>query len=468
MLTFLPITENNAQLLSQYYKASPYRLSDYSLGIKLMWNDMLASEYTVFAGCLIVRNKIRGKFAFDFPLPIEPNADMDAAFYAMADDCAERFIPLEFSGIPKEYAGEILARFPNTETRRYRNLGDYLYKASDFCSFAGKKYSGQRNHVRKFYANYPEVEFRIFDGRDAEKLHAFRNKFEASFDKHAYGAKNEMERAWHMLKYVGSPMFCCAGFELNGEIISFCLSEICGDTLIDHIEKALPSYEGIYPAMVQAFAQAFASQASEVQYINREDDAGDRGLRTSKTQYHPAMIAEKYHFRVKNELYYIEKIPLLHTQRLTLNAIAESDIPVYNRLCLDDERNRYWGYDYRQDCPEPDEHYFYEDQKKDFGSSTAMNFAVRLQEEMIGEVILYHFNFRGSAEIGIRLLPEFEGKGYAAEAFEAVCLYALYQIGMYEVRAKCMKENKASFRLLSSQMRKAGEDEIYFYFKKTV
>ena len=59
MLTFSPITEANASLLSQYYTSCDYRLSDYSLGIKLMWNDMLASEYTVYAGCLIVRNKVR-------------------------------------------------------------------------------------------------------------------------------------------------------------------------------------------------------------------------------------------------------------------------------------------------------------------------------------------------------------------------------------------------------------------------
>ena len=217
--------------------------------------------------------------------------------------------------------------------------------------------------------------------------------------------------------------------------------------------------------MVQSFAQTFAW---DVTYINREDDAGDSGLRTSKTQYHPASIEEKYHFRIKNELYYIEKIPHIKTERLILNAIEEADIPAYNRLCLDDERNRFWGYDYRLDCPDPDEEYFYADQKKDFGSSTAMNLAIRVDEAMIGEVILYHFSFRGSAEIGIRLLPEYEGKGYASEAFRAVCNYALYQIGMYEIRSKCMKENHPSFRLLSSIMRKTGEDDTYFYFKKTV
>jgi len=465
MLTFSPITESNAYILSHYYSLCNYKISDYSVGIKLMWNDMLASEYTVYAGCLIVRNKVRGKYAFDYPLPVTSDADPDAAFAAMADFCSEAFIPFEFSGIPKQYAGEILFRFPNTETRRYRNLVDYLYLASDFREFKGKKYSGQRNHIRKFYSRYPNAVFRSFDQSDEEKLRLFREKFEAKFDKHAYGAKNEMERAWRMLRFVGSPMFRCAGFELDGEIISFCLAEKCGDTLVDHIEKALPDYEGIYPAMVQRFAQTFAA---DVTYINREDDAGDAGLRTSKTQYQPIKIEEKYHFRIKNELYYIEKIPHLKTDRLELNAIEETDIPVYNRLCLDDERNRWWGYDYRQDCAEPDEEYFYLDQKKDFGSSTAMNLAIRLDGEMIGEIILYHFSFRGSAEIGIRILPEYEGHGYAAEALEATCHYALYQIGMYEIRAKCMKENLPSFKLLSGVLRKAGEDDTFFYFKKTV
>lgn len=71
-----------------------------------------------------------------------------------------------------------------------------------------------------------------------------------------------------MTEYVGSDLFISGGFTRNGEIISFCLSEICGETLIDHIEKALPDYEGIYPATVQEFAKAFAGG---VKYINREE-----------------------------------------------------------------------------------------------------------------------------------------------------------------------------------------------------
>ena len=36
------------------------------------------------------------------------------------------------------------------------------------------------------------------------------------------------------------------------------------------------------------------------------------------------------------------------------------------------------------------------------------------------------------------------------------------------VVAKCYKENAASFRMLSSCMRKSGEDETFFYFNKEV
>ena len=39
------------------------------------------------------------------------------------------------------------------------------------------------------------------------------------------------------------------------------------------------------------------------------------------------------------------EIPELKTERLTLSAITEKDIPAYNALVLDGDRNRWWGYD---------------------------------------------------------------------------------------------------------------------------
>ena len=79
----------------------------------------------------------------------------------------------------------------------------------------------------------------------------------------------------------GSPHFLVGGMELDGRLLSVAMAERCGDTLQIHIEKALYGYEGVYPATVQAFAQEFAVDG--VRWLNREDDAGDKGLRTSST-----------------------------------------------------------------------------------------------------------------------------------------------------------------------------------------
>ena len=61
-------------------------------------------------------------------------------------------------------------------------------------------------------------------------------------------------------------------------------------------------------------------------------------------QYGPAELAPKYRFEPQNELIrHVAAIPVLRTERLTLSALTEADIPAYNALVLDGERNRWWG-----------------------------------------------------------------------------------------------------------------------------
>ena len=155
------------------------------------------------------------------------------------------------------------------------------------------------------------------------------------------------------------------------------MAERCGETLHVHIEKALYGYEGVYPATVQEFARCYAVDG--VRYLNREDDAGDRGLRTSKLQYLPCKLAEKFCFDVKNELEDLDEIPTLKTERLTLSAFTDKDREAYNALCLDDERNKWWGYDYRTDWKGEDlDSYFLDVVREDFAKKRAINFAIRL------------------------------------------------------------------------------------------
>ena len=186
-------------------------------------------------------------------------------------------------------------------------------------------------------------------------------------------------------------------------------------------------------------------------------------------QYRPCELAGKMRLEIGCELDNIDEIPALVTENLTLDALTEADNDVYQALCLDDERNRLWGYDYRKDLHGAlTEDYFLQVAREDFAKRRAINFAIRREGKCIGEVVLYDFDWRGGAELGCRIVEECAGHGYGAEAYAAVAEWALYRLGLTRVVGKCYKENVASYKMLSGCMRKVGEDDEFYHFEKLI
>ena len=467
MLEFRTVQLKNVPRLRKYYSKCDYRLCEYSAGVKLMWRQHWHPAFAESHGCLVVLNQSHHfGHIFDYPVPLPGVGDVDAALDDIDDWCRENGIAPIFGVVPQEEREHLMDRYPYTVVDNDRLWQDYLYRAEDLMTFAGRRYSGQRNHINKFRKLYPQAAYRPITREDADKVEAFWEEFHRIFNKEQALAKLEVCSARKLMRQVGKPWVKAGAIELEGKFIAISLAEVCGDTLVCHIEKGLPQYEGVYPTMVQAFA---AANAQGLRWINREDDAGDKGLRTSKLQYLPAELGAKVRIRVRNELAYLDTIPPLASERLTLDALTEADREAYNRLCLDDDRNRWWGYDYRKDLKgELTEDYFLAVARHDFASKLAVNFAIRLDGKFIGEAVLYNFDYKGGAELGCRILPEYAGNGYGAEAFQRAAEWSVYQLGLYRLKGKCYKENEASRKMLSACMRPAGEDETFYYFEKTV
>lgn len=466
MLQFQELTAEHGAHLRPYYERCDYRLCEYSLGVKLMWRGHLHPAFDEAAGCLIIRNVIDGDTVFDYPIP-GPEGDTDAALTAIEGYCAAKGLPLSLSVVPEDKLPGLCLRYPRFRVTNERGWKDYLYHTEELASFAGRRYSGQRNHINKFRRDYPDAAFIPLTDPDDPRLAAFWADYEAEFHKTGPLAVKELELAKEMFSLLRTGWFCAGGMLAEGRLVAVCLAERCGPTLVDHIEKALYSHAGAYPALVQSFA---AYYGKDCLWCNREDDARDKGLRMSKLQYLPQELGGKVRIDVGTELDSLPRIPTVKSERLTLTPLCPADRDDYNALCLDDDRNRWWGYDYRADlgdAPLTDD-YFLSVAKADFAARRAVNFAVRLKGKLIGEVVLYNPDFRGGFEQGCRIAPAYAGHGYGTEAFAAAAEWALYHLGLTRVVAKCFKENEASHRMLSASMRPSGEDETYFYFEKTV
>lgn len=63
-----------------------------------------------------------------------------------------------------------------------------------------------------------------------------------------------------------------------------------------HIEKANPNFHGVYPMITR---ESSAQQWQDVDFINREQDLGDPGLRRAKESYRPDHLVEKFEVRLK-------------------------------------------------------------------------------------------------------------------------------------------------------------------------
>ena len=78
---------------------------------------------------------------------------------------------------------------------------------------------------------------------------------------------------------------------VKGRPIAFAMGEPLNfDTYVIHIEKAFHEIQGAYQMINQQFA---AANCGNFTYVNREDDAGDEGLRRAKLSYDPAFLLEK-------------------------------------------------------------------------------------------------------------------------------------------------------------------------------
>ena len=457
------------QALAPYFAAQTRHMGDFSLGFQYMWYDALKPSYAIVEDCLVLREFFAGKCYYHFPLSLagDPSREM-AAVAALEEQCRETGERIHYTNVPRERLPLMTARYAEmliTNNRRWR---DYLYLADDFKTYPGKKYAGQRNHVRKFGRLYPDWKFFEASPSDMGAVDAFLHAYESTQRaKNDLLADEELDEVYEVLGRLGELNMRAGILTAGGEIVGFSAGERCGDMVVVHIEKALRGYEGVYPFLAQQFALAFCGEG--VRYLNRMDDAGDLGLRKSKLQYGPCELVDKFNVTPKRAIDFIMRLPTVQTERLVLKPVADADKAAYARLAGNVERNKYWGYDWRTDRKKkPADSYFLRSAREDFSKRHEMPLGVYLSDMVVGEVVLHRFGYDARAEIGVRLLPEFEGMGYAREAVRGYTDYAFSRMNLEVVEAKCYKENTRSRAMLEAAgMRPCGEDGTFYYFYRT-
>lgn len=446
-----------------YFKAENLTNCNYSLGVKFMWKDYFSSEYAVSNNTLTFK-EIYGDGHYSFYFPIGENVRgmvCELKDYVLDNLTQE----LEFCCVDEKYLPELIERFPHYETYSNRNWSDYVYLNKNFQTFNGGNYSNKRHHVKQFIKLYPETLFKIGTREDKLRFIDFLNKFSESKAVETSEAKNEFVKSFDLVNHFDELGFDAFYLEHNGEIIALSICEVINNCIYDHVEKALRSYQSIYPYFVNKIANYY----KDITYFDREDDAGDEGLRFSKEDYHPYKMSSVSMFYVKNNLDLLCSIPEIKiNNQLSLGRLLENDKGDYFKLYTDDELNKYWGYDYRLDLKDKplNDDYFYNMYNDDFDKKECLCFILKKSMKLIGELTLENLNNNNEADLGFRLFKNEQGKGYAYLASIALIDYLKNKLKMKALNSKAYKENIPSVSLIKKlNFKEINQDEKFIYFK---
>jgi hypothetical protein len=172
-----------------------------------------------------------------------------------------------------------------------RDQFDYVYLSKDLIHLMGRAYHRKKNHFNKFRKSYA-FEYRPLTEDMLEDCFGIVKEWcEVKHCEESPALRGEEQAIWRALTNMEKLSFRAGALIVEGRLEAFALGEpLSRNTAVIHIEKANADIQGIYVAINQQFCE---HEWSGFEFINREQDLGEEGLRKAKESYEPHHYVKK-------------------------------------------------------------------------------------------------------------------------------------------------------------------------------
>jgi len=290
MLEFRKITMADRELMTKLFAVNDFRSAEYSFANAFNWSEIFHIEVAFVDNFMLIRAGAERK-SYLYPVGF---GDLKTAVQWLKTDAAVLQQPFVMHAILPESKLILEQLFPNEfQFTANRDVLDYVYHVEDLINLTGKKYQPKRNHISRFKKNYDWIYEDITTDNLLECIAMNEEWCRVYGCLENYSLRSETCVARCALTHFFDENLLGGLLRVDGQIAAYTVGErINSDTLIVHIEKAFSEkYLGVYQVINQEFVRR---HAVGLRYVNREDDAGNEGLRKAKLSYHPAFLLEKY------------------------------------------------------------------------------------------------------------------------------------------------------------------------------
>lgn len=290
MLEFRDITISDREKFNLLIADAEYGILEYNFTTAFIWRKIYNTKIADNGDFLIISS---GKKNTSFLFP-HGKADVRRGVEMIMEYCKENSLTPRFHALLEPMKKTLEEMYPGKFAFEYvRDMGDYIYETESLMTLSGKKLSSKRNHINRFEEMYPDWKYEKITKENIDEVYAMNLEWCAFRDcdedeelkEEACAVKQAFEHFFELGLDGGFIRIC-------DRIVAFSMGDrLDKNTYIVHIEKAFSDVQGAYPMINKQFV---INNAGGYKYVDREDDAGDEGLRKAKLSYRPVKICEKF------------------------------------------------------------------------------------------------------------------------------------------------------------------------------
>lgn len=291
------------EIIKKYSALRPIYISEGQFLNQYIWADFYDTKYIAKDSYLFFLMTINGNSVA--MMPYCKQEDIESAFWETKDYFNNELgIPMNLHLADANFIETMKqsVRFLEEFTiEEDRDSFDYIYEAEKLRTLPGRDYSKKRNHLNAFLKEYEgRFEYRSLSCANTDEIRDFHMRWldDRGISDNSNFITSEETGVFRIFENCFLLDSKIGGVYIDNKLEAYsigCYNPATKYAYI-HIEKANPEIRGLYNYINQQF---LIHEFPEAEFVNREDDLGQEGLRKAKMTYRPAYLAEKYIIREK-------------------------------------------------------------------------------------------------------------------------------------------------------------------------
>jgi uncharacterized protein len=279
-------------LLSGFLTKHPQPISGYTFATLAAWHAhfeygwIKAESDTLLISCALGPDRKRhimqpvGQFSTELQ-------------HHILSEAASSAYDLKIVGVSDMFLNEYPDFVGRFEVKNDRAAANYIYRTEDLAKLPGRKYSKKRNFISQASRLYQWTVLSLTPehmGMCFAVLEQIERTEQPEVDQNLRRELAALEYTLRNLQELDQKGIVIV---VDSQPVAFSIFErISADTVAIHFERALRSYKGLYQVVNREAARVIEKMG--IEFINREEDIGDPGLREAKLSYYPQQLVSAY------------------------------------------------------------------------------------------------------------------------------------------------------------------------------